>query len=66
MTPGLRALIDVGHLLGVIVGVGGLIHTSLVLAPASKTLASEDRSRFLACVRQRGACSPMWQSGCLW
>lgn len=52
MTPLLRALVDYGHLLGAILGVGGLFAMGFTVLPAAQRLQQE-RAEFLATLRAR-------------
>ena len=54
MPPFAAALIDFGHLLGVLLLAGGLLHLGFVALPAGNQLEQDDRERFAAAMRWRG------------
>lgn len=54
MPPFFAALVNFGHLLGAVMGIGGLIYLGLAVLPASSKLADADAKRFLDALRWRG------------
>lgn len=48
------ALINFGHLLGAVLGIGGLLYLSLAVLPAATKIPEADRPRFLDALRWRG------------
>lgn len=54
MPPALLALVNFGHLLGAVMGIGGLIYLGLAVLPATGKIADGERAAFLNSLRERG------------
>ena len=54
MAPPLLALVQFGHLLGAVMGIGGLIYLGAAVLPAAGTVPDADRAAFLNRLRERG------------
>src|SRR5262249_20457495 len=54
MPPFLASLVDFGHLLGAVLGIGGLFHLGFASLPASNKLPDPERTQFLSTLRWRG------------
>ena len=54
MPPYFAAAVNFGHLLGAVMGIGGLIYLGLAVLPAASKVADADRKRFLDALRWRG------------
>jgi uncharacterized membrane protein len=54
MPPAVAALADFGHLLGAILGIGGLLYTGFVLLPAARELPEPERQALQGAARRRG------------
>jgi uncharacterized membrane protein len=54
MPPYAAALVNFGHLLGAVMGIGGLLYLGLAVLPAAGKVGDADRERFLGALRWRG------------
>jgi uncharacterized membrane protein len=54
MPPYLAVLVDFGHFLGAVLGIGGLFHLGFATLPASHKLPDPLRTQFLQTLRWRG------------
>lgn len=53
MPPWLKAAIDIGHILGVVIGIGGMLYVGFVLSPAAAKLPADERAELMRNIRQR-------------
>jgi len=54
MPPALAGLVNFGHLLGAVMGIGGMIYLGLAVLPAAADLDDPERAAFLQRLRARG------------